>query len=290
MDGRSPLARTVSEVWPAGATLGEGPVWDARSGCVFWVDIKGRQLHAYRHRDGDRRSWHTPFRLCSLAPVAPPWLPPPDMTGDVFIACGDPGLVWICVDGPSLTVRSVVHPERHLPGNRFNDGKLGPDGRYWAGTMDDSEADSTGSLYAFAADGSFRVMDQGYRVTNGPAFSPDGRIVYHTDSVRQEIYAFTLQNDGWLGPRRLLRRFGPGEGFPDGMTTDGDGNLWVAMWDGWRIQRLSPDGRDAGHVEVPAARCTSCVLVGRDSLYVTSAAIGQEGQTGAGSLYRIGLR
>lgn len=289
MQTGSLLAAVVTEVWAAAATLGEGPTWDQRTGRVYWVDIKGLELHAFRHGDGERRTWPLPFRLCSLAPAAPPWSPPHEMTGDAFVACGDPGLMWLSLDGASLATQPIVHPERGSPANRFNDGKLGPDGRYWAGTMDDNERETTGSLYAFAADGTFEVMDQGYRVTNGPAFSPDGRTVYHTDSARQEIYAFALGADGRLGPRRLLRRFDPGEGYPDGMTTDGNGDLWVAMWDGWRIQRLSPEGHDIGAVPIPAARCTSCVFASPDVLYVTSAAIGLEGQAGAGSLYRVDL-
>lgn len=290
MASNASIAAEVTEVWPAGAVLGEGPTWDAVAGRVMWVDIKGKALHAYRHRDGARQSWPLPFRLCSLARLQPPWTPPPEIGPDAFIGCGDGGLMWLGIDGDSVTARPIVDPERDIPGNRFNDGKLGPDGRYWAGTMDDAESAASGRLYAFGHDGSYQVMDTGYRVTNGPAFSPGGRIVYHTDSARQEIYAFDLSVDGRPGPRRLLRSFGPGEGYPDGMTVDAEGYLWVAMWDGGRLQRLDPEGRDRGAVAMPAARCTSCVFVVPSVLYVTSASIGVESQPGAGSLYRVDLR
>lgn len=290
MIGDELIPATVTEVWPARAVLGEGPTWDAAGGRVMWVDIKGRALHAYSHRDGGRQSWPLPFRLCSLARPSPPWTPPPGIGTDTFIGCGDGGLMWLGLEGERVTAVPVVDPERDTPGNRFNDGKLGPDGRYWAGTMDDGEQAASGQLYAFSHDGSYQVMDTGYRVTNGPAFSANGRILYHTDSARQEIYAFDLAADGRLGPRRLLRAFGPGEGYPDGMTVDVHGNLWVAMWDGSRLQRLDPDGRDLGGVPMPAARCTSCVFVEADVLYVTSASIGVEAQPGAGSLYRVCLR
>lgn len=286
----SRLSATVTEAWSASASLGEGPTWDPRSGFVYWVNIKARRLHAYQHRTGEKRSWSLPFRLCSLAAASPPWVAPEDMKGEAFIGCGDPGLMWLSIEGSSIYTRPIVHPERHLPGNRFNDGKLGPDGRFWAGTMDDGEQAASGCLYAFSSDGTFSVMDNGYRVTNGPTFSPDGRTVYHTDSARQEIYSFALHEDGRLGARRLLRRFKPGEGYPDGMTTDADGNLWVAMWDGWRVQHLSPDGRDLGTVAMPTARCTSCVFVAPGVMYVTTAAIGLAGQAGAGSVYRVDLR
>lgn len=280
---------SVSEVWRARAILGKAPVWDARTGQLYWVAIKGRRLHAYGHHHGTFRSWALPFRLCSVAPAVPPWRVPAGLSGDLIIGCGDPGLMWIAIDGDQVTIQTIALPNDVPPGNRFNDGKIGIDGRYWTGTMDDAESEANGRLYAFAADGSWRVMDDGYRVSNGSAFSRDGQTVYHTDSARKEIYAFDLAPDGTLGPRRLLRRFGLGEGCPDGMTVDADGNLWVAMWDGWRVQRLGPDGADRGAVPMPTARCTSCVFVEPDVLYVTSATVGVEGQACAGSLYRVTL-
>ncbi len=287
------LAAQVSEVWPAGAVLGEGPTWDAASDRVYWVDIKGRRLHAYGHRDGTRRTWDLPMRIGSLArPVAArgaAWVAPEGLPEDRFLACGDAGFMWLALDGDGVVTCPIVHPERERPGNRFNDGKMGPDGRYWAGTMDDAEAEASGCLYAFAPDGSVALIDRDYEVTNGPAFSPDGRTLYHTDSARQSIYAFDLAADGRPGPRRLLRQFGPGEGYPDGMTVDAEGCLWVAVWDGWRLQRIDPAGRLAGSVPMPTPRCTSCVFVTPRTLYVTSAAVGVEGQPGAGSLYRVVL-
>ena len=124
------------------------------------------------------------------------WSPPTGLRGDVFVGCGDVGFAWIGVDDDAVEIVEVVHPERDRPENRFNDGKMGPDGRYWAGTMHEPEELETGSLYAFRADGTYEVLDSGYRVANGPAFSPDGSVVYHTDSARQEIYAFDLAGDG----------------------------------------------------------------------------------------------
>ncbi len=144
------------------------------------------------------------------------------------------GLAWIGVADDAVEIVAIVHPERERRGNRFNDGKRGPDGRYWAGTMHDAEELATGSLYAFRSDGSYTVLDSGYNVANGPAFSPDGSVVYHADSARQEIYAFDLDTGGALSRKRGFASFAEGDGHPDGMTTDRQGNLWVAMWDGAR--------------------------------------------------------
>lgn len=285
----SPIGANVTEVWAAQAVLGECPTWDAETGRLYWIDIKGRQLHAYGHHDGTRKSWPLPFRLSSLARAAHPWRTPKGLAGDAFIGCGDPGLTWIGVEDRAVSLVPIVHPERNVPGNRFNDGKLGPDGRYWAGTMDDREQVASGRLYAFSPDGSYQVMDEGYLVANGPAFSPDGRSIYHNDSALRRIYAFDMEPDGRLGPRHLLKELAAADGCPDGMTVDTEGNLWIALWDGYQVLKLGPDGSRLGAVAMPAARCTSCAFVEPNVLYVTSATIGLEDQASAGSLFRVEL-
>jgi sugar lactone lactonase YvrE len=119
-------------------------------------------------------------------------------------------------------------------------------------------------------------VDDGYRVTNGPAFSPDGRIMYHSDSARQVIYAFDLDEDGNAAKKREFARFGEGDGYPDGMTVDSEGCLWSAFWDGWCVRRFSPDGECIRKIDVPVQKPTSCAFGGPalDRLYVTSASIG----------------
>lgn len=279
-------------VWPARARLGECPCWDARSGRVFWVDIKRAALHAFRSVDGTRQTWALPARVCSLDVPPAGWRPPEQLTGVPFVGCGDMGFAWIGVAGDAVEIVTLVHPERDQRGNRFNDGKMGPDGRYWAGTMDDAEERATGRLYAFRPDGSFAVLDSGYRVSNGPAFSPDGSVVYHADSARREIYAFDLDSDGALSGKRRLVRFAEGEGHPDGMTTDREGNLWVAMWDGARVENVSPEGARVGSIPVPTAKPTSCTFADPDctEMYVTSASIGLREDDGlAGALFRARL-
>jgi sugar lactone lactonase YvrE len=210
----------------------------------------------------------------------------------VFVGCGDLGLTWVALEDDVVQIVEVVDPERDQPENRFNDGQMGPDGRYWAGTMNEPEELPTGSLYAFRHDGAHDVLDSGYTVANGPAFSPDGSVVYHTDSARREIYAFELAGDGTLHGKRVFSRFGEDEGKPDGMTTDRHGNLWVAMWDGARVERLSPDGARLEAVPMPTSRPTSCTFVDSEctELFVTSAGIGASIEdTLAGGLFRVRL-
>ena len=220
------------------------------------------------------------------------WDQPTGFRGEAFVGCGDMGFAWIGVEDDGVEIIKVVHPEPDRPDNRFNDGKMGPDGRYWAGTMHEPEALDTGSLYAFQADGTYAVLDSGYRVANGPAFSPDGSVVYHSDSPRREIYAFDFTGDGRLENKRVFVRFADGEGHPDGMTTDRHGNLWIAMWDGGRVEQLSPEGARLGAVPIPTPRPTSCAFVDPDctEMFVTSAAVGASSDDSlAGGLFRVCL-
>lgn len=280
-------------VWAAQATLGEGPCWDYRSDRVLWIDIKGARLHAFSLRNGSRQSWDLPIRLCSLDVPHTNWVPPPSLSGEAFITCGDAGLAWLGLEKNTAHVIPLSNPERDQPRNRFNDGKMGPDGRYWAGTMDDLEELVSGRLYTFSPDGSFAMMDDGYRVTNGPAFAPDKATVYHTDSACREIYAFDIKTDGNLVRKRTFIHFDEIDGYPDGMTTDNEGNLWVAMWDGGCIQKVSSAGERLGAIRIPTPRPTSCVFTRPDcsEMFVTSARIGlKNGDDLAGGLFRVGLK
>ncbi|HYH60697.1 MAG TPA: SMP-30/gluconolactonase/LRE family protein [Solirubrobacterales bacterium] len=281
----------VECVWPAGAQLGESPCWDHRSRRLFWVDIKAGTLHALNAEDDIREIWEPPVRICSIDVPPPGWPTPENLQGLPFVCCGDAGFGWLGVGQDEVEVLGVVHPEATLSGNRFNDGKLGPDGRYWAGTMDDSEEESSGSLYAFRPDGRFDTLDGGYLVTNGPAFSPDGSVVYHSDSARQVIYAFDLGADGVLRDKRDFARFGAGEGYPDGMTTDPEGNVWVALWNGGRVLKLAPDGTRLDAVAIPTRNPTSCVFTSHDpaEMYVTSAGGGSSHGDLAGGVFRVRL-
>jgi sugar lactone lactonase YvrE len=280
---------SIEEVWAAGAWLGEGPTWDPVTASVYWTDIKGKRLFAYRITDRAKREWPLPFRLGSLARPPHAWKPPCGLTGEAFVGCCDEGFAWLGLGPDAVQIVALSHPELHLPGNRFNDGKFGPDGRYWAGTMDDNECELSGNLYAFSADGQFQCLDRGYGVPNGPAFGSDGRTVYHTDSARRRIYAFTLNHDGSLGDKRIFHQFLPEEGSPDGMTVGSDGTLWIAMWDGARLERLAPDGRRLSPLAMPVARCTSCVFVDEKTLFVTSASTGKDSASSGGGLFLVEL-
>lgn len=277
----------ISCVWQAGAVLGEGPYWSPAENALYWVDIKSSKLKAWFAEAGQLKSWQLPFRLCSIAAVQGSAKLNTDGAPE-FVGCGDPGFIRITLHGDEVRTEPICLPAGEPQHNRFNDGKFGPDGRYWAGTMDDREEEPLGRLYAFTLNGEQAVLDEGYMVPNGPAFSPDGKTVYHTDSARQKIYAFELGSGGTLQGKRLFLQFAPGEGYPDGMTTDQDGNLWVAVWDGWRIDKISPAGVRLGSVSMPTSRVTSCVFSDAGTLWATSASIGLTADDElAGSLFKV---
>jgi sugar lactone lactonase YvrE len=193
----------------------------------------------------------------------------PRATGG-FIGAGYDGFLAIDLE---KGVVSLGDPEPGLQGNRFNDGKVDRMGRFWAGTMDRFEREASGALYRLDADLGWTRVDGGYRVTNGPAFSLDGRTMYHNDSALQRVYAFDLASDGTASNRRVFAQFGAGDGYPDGMTIDAEDCLWIAFWDGWCVRRLSPAGERLVELKVPAQRPTSCAFggPGLDRLFITSA-------------------
>ncbi|HEY0165193.1 MAG TPA: SMP-30/gluconolactonase/LRE family protein, partial [Sphingomicrobium sp.] len=146
---------TVTCIADVHAVLGEGPVWVEREAALYWVDIKGWKIFRIDEA-GERREWTTPFRVGSLVPRA----------SGGFIAGTDEGIAEIDLDAGRFTI--IDNPEAHLPDNRFNDGKVDRSGRFWTGTMDDTEQQATGTLYRVAPDLTASAIDGGYKITNGP--------------------------------------------------------------------------------------------------------------------------
>lgn len=260
------------------AMLGEGPIWVEREQALYWVDILERRLFRWSGSD-DVRTIDLPVHVCSLAPRA----------GGGFIGAGYDGFLAIDEAG---RIELIGDPEPELETNRFNDGKVDRAGRFWAGTMDRLERDATGSLYRLDPDLRWTRIDTGYRVTNGPAFSLDGRTMYHSDSALGRVYAFDLAADGTASNRRDFARFERAEGYPDGMTVDAEDCLWVAFWDGWCVRRLSPAGEQLLELQLPVQRPTSCTFAGPalDRLFITSARRGLDAgalqmQPSAGGLF-----
>lgn len=257
-------------VVPARTLVGEGPVWDDRAQVLWWVDIKAPALHRYDPATGANRSWPMPARLGAVA------------------LREQGGLVGAFKDGFALidpdtgAVTPMTDPEAHLPGNRFNDGGVDAAGRFWAGTMDDAEADPTGHLYRLDPDGTVAAFEAAFAITNGVDWSLDGRTLYFVDTVGGMIFAYDFDPaTGRPSARRLFARVPAAAGHPDGLVVDGEDHVWGAHWGGARLTRYRPDGSVERVLPIPAPQVSSACFGGPDLdiLYVTTAAIGLDAAT-----------
>ncbi len=261
----------VECVSPPGARLGEGPLWDAERGLVWWVDIKAPAIHAHHAATGTNHVQPLSFRISALGLAA---------DGRLVGAC-DHGLVRLAV-ARDLRVTSIEVLARidEPAGNRFNDGKVDAAGRFWVGTMDDEERAPRGSLYRLGRSGKADMVRTGIMVPNGPAFLADGTMLI-TDTACRAITAVTLDDEGNLRGERLFARFTRAQGYPDGMTVDDADHVWIAFWDGWCLRRLSPEGEIVSEIPLPVQRPTCPTFAGceLDRLYVTSATVGLSKET-----------
>jgi len=268
-------------VMDARARLAEGPWWDSRAELLYWIDIEGLSLHAFDPANGsDARVAEFESKPGTVVGRA---------GGGLLVALAD-GLAR--VDPSSGSVRMLFDPEPDKTGNRFNDGKCDAAGRLWVGTMADSCEGREGALYRVGADLSCERMLDRIGISNGLGWSPDGRTMYFIDTPTRKVDAFDFDEEsGAISRRRTVVAVPHGMGSPDGMTVDGEGMLWIALWMGWGLGRWDPgSGQLVEKVDVPAARTTSCCFGGADldTLFITTAASGSggaEGQPCAGGLF-----
>jgi sugar lactone lactonase YvrE len=287
-------------VWPAQAELGEGTCWSVREQALYWVDILGQQLHGFWPADGSRRSWAFDETISAVAERARG----PGLIVSLRrrLAFFDPASRQ--TQGPQvLQVLAEPEPEAERAGNRFNDGKCDLRGRFWAGTMDFDCKAPTGALYMLEAAPHpqqpwrcRRAFDAGFVVTNGPTWIDDGRTMLFNDTVRGRVCALAFDADtARLGAPRLWLQFGPGDGKPDGMTTDADGRVWLAHWGAGVVTCHDPvDARELLRVALPVSNITNLAFGGADlrTLFVTTARTGLDdaaraAQPLAGGLFAI---
>jgi xylono-1,5-lactonase len=260
----------VECAWPLACRLGEGLVWDEAKQSIFFVDIQGPAVHAYTPAKNAQRSWPMPEMVGWLVPRA---------SGD-WIAGFKSGVAALKLGQPSKI--EWLH-RLHKPNSpmRLNDAKADAQGRLWFGTMNgEDESQPVGQFHRLGADGQVATVDRGYCVTNGPTFSLDGRTIFHTDSPLRTIYAFDVSPDGELSNKRVWVKFADEEGYPDGMTTDADGHVWVAHWAGSRVTQRDASGKVLQTIALPVPHVTNVAFGGPDlsDLYITSARKGLSAQ------------
>jgi sugar lactone lactonase YvrE len=254
--------RDVQCIWPLAASLGEGPVWVERERAIYFVDIMDHTIHRLG-QDGECHSWRAPAEPGFIVPCR----------GGGFI-CGLRGGLY-GFEPATSTFTFLVPVENEKPQHRINDGHVDSTGRLWFGTMNEDSKTIGGALYSWRKDEPLQIHDGGYVVTNGPASSHDGRTLYHTDSICRTVYAFDLSADGTLSSKRPFIQY-PEDLYPDGMVVDETGNLWIAVFNGWRIEQYSQQGKKLSEIRFPCANITKPAFGGNDlrTLYVTTALVG----------------
>jgi sugar lactone lactonase YvrE len=243
--------------------LGESPVWDARNQRILWVDIPQGKIHQFFPENKKHK-------VVSVG----------QMAGAICLTTSG-GIIgalqhgFATVDLENGNIRHIEDPEFHLPGNRFNDGKCDPMGRFWAGTMAFTNKAKAGNVYVLEQDLSVSLKIKGVGCSNGMAWSLDHTAFYYIDTPTKKVVAYDFDaTTCMISNKRAVIDFTQLEGYPDGMTIDTDGMLWVAMWDGWKVLRCDPNtGNLIQSVSLPVAKVTSCVFGGENlqDLYITSA-------------------
>lgn len=264
--------------------LGEGPVWDAKRELIYWVDIVEGHVHQLSPASKQHRIIRVHQMIGAVALCK----------NGHLIAALQHGFGFIEPAGGHIQM--IIDPEQHLPGNRFNDGKCDPAGRFWAGTLPFTEDSAVANLYMLSNDLSVTKKIKGITVSNGLAWSIDQRTFYYIDTPTFQVAAYDFdKSTGDITNKRIAIEVPKSDGYPDGMTIDNEGMLWIAHWGGWQITRWDPQtGKKILSIPLPIAKVTSCTFGGKTlgDLYITSASIDltddeRQQQPRAGSLFVI---
>jgi len=244
------------------AILGEGPVWDEIEQVLYWVDIMSGRLFVYSPSDKKNTAYAIGEHLGAISLRKEGGLVAAMKTGFVFI------------DLNTGDITKIDNPESHIPGNRFNDGKCGPGGRFWAGTMSYDQTEGAGSLYCLNTDLSIDLKLKEITISNGLAWNQNKNKFYFIDTPTGEIGSFDYDlASGRILNRSVLRNIDKSEGYPDGMTIDREDNLWVALYGGAKVIRIEPsNGNTVFEIHLPVPKVTSCTFGGSqlDELYITT--------------------
>jgi sugar lactone lactonase YvrE len=248
------------------ATLGEGPTWDADAQRLIWIDILRSRVYTYDPASGRRTILVTEQHVGAAKPRVGGGLVL-NLRDGVGLRDADGGFRWL-------------HHEP-VPDRRANDAAVAPDGSLFAGTMRYDEAPGGGSLARFTAEGLAQAVLDDVAVSNGIGWSPDERLMYYIDSPTRRIDVFDYaETDGVRLPvdRRPFVTIEEGAGFPDGLTVDAEGCVWVALWEGGAVRRYTPSGELDRVVRLPTPRPTACAFGGADltDLYITTARVGTD--------------
>ena len=249
-------------VMDAKASLGECPVWSVAEQALYWVDINAPALHRFDPATGDDTAMAMPESIGCFALRS---------QGGFVVALR--GGIWLA--GPDGTLERKIADAPYDPAHhRFNDGRCDPQGRFWAGSMNEQRDADSAALVRVDRDHRVTLVLRDMMISNGLAWSPDGRTMYHTDTPTRTIHAYDFDAaSGLPSHRRVLAHFAEATHRPDGGAVDSEGCYWTAFYGGGTVARLSPAGAVLAEFPVPAQCPTMCAFGGPDlkTLYVTSA-------------------
>ncbi len=242
---------------------GEGPLWDAEDRVLYWVDLVGLRFHRYNPQTSQSETLKSGLEICSFCQNQP---------GGFVIGNSNGLWIWNGAGEPESIVSEVAADKLHL-----NDSTADPAGRVWTGSQfyDPAGEYPLGKLFRIDTAGRATVMDEGFHLSNGLAFSPDHDTLYFTDSIARRIYAYDYDvESGDIRGRRVLVQVPGDEGLPDGLAVDAEGFLWSAQWYGSCVVRYDPEGKTERRISTPAKQTSSVTFGGEDltDLYITSAA------------------
>ncbi|WP_440874154.1 SMP-30/gluconolactonase/LRE family protein [Thalassotalea sp. PLHSN55] len=232
--------------------LGEGPIWHAIEQRIYWVDIIGKRLHSVKLDGSDHQTWQFDSEISSINCRAQ----------GGFIVTLREGFALLELSSGLLT--PIASPESDIINNRYNDAKIDVFGELWAGTMDDNEQLKSGALYKLDAQLQWQIIDTGYCITNGPAFTKNNAVLYHTDTLKRVIYKIFLDQHRQITSKQVFINIPEQDGYPDGMNVDSEGNLWVCHFAGGKVVKYSEAGQRLTEYQFPVSNITSCTFVGEN--------------------------
>ena len=248
----------------AHAQVGEGPLWDEERQVLYWVDILSSLLYIYDPATGENRALDVGRHVGTVVTRA---------SGGLMLAVRE-GFASFDLETQELTL--IANPEAHITGNRFNDGKCDPAGRFWAGTMAYENPTNQGSLYRLDTDLSVHKIFGDVAISNGIIWSLDHTTMYYIDTLRKNVRAFDYADDtGDISNERVIINVPEEIGMPDGMAIDSEGMLWVAHYGGSCVSRWNPNTAQLlEKIDLPVTQVTACAFGGPnlDILFITSAA------------------
>lgn len=257
-------APAIGIALPAGLSLGESPVWDGANGRLLFADIPAGHIHAWNPETGERRHWHFSRPVGSFGLTR---------SGRLVVAVGGDVVLFDPASGARTLLATV---EADYPRLRLNDGKVGPDGAFWVGTMHDvpsAERQPIASLYRIDGHGHVTRKVEGLKVSNGLAWSPDGRTLFHSDSAGPWIDRWDFDPaTGAISNRTRIATAADQDGRPDGGACDADGNYWSCGVSAGCLNVYDRDGTRLKRLPTPAPAPTMPCFAGAglSTLYVTS--------------------